>query len=96
MRFEYDVLVGSIPTETASRTRRRFPFLLWTHNTGRPEFLTVRTKLSAGITPSDVPSFRKPVPRHGKLVINLQVIGWRDVGIAPDIQVFMQDQKLTP
>ena len=71
MGFKNDVLVWCIPTQTASRASRRFSFLLWTHNTGRPEFLTVGTKLPAGIAPSYVPSFWKPVPSQCEFVVDL-------------------------
>src|SRR5210317_9420 len=91
MRPKYDVLVGSIPTQRTRSTGFRLSCLFRTHNTGRLEFLTVRTKVSAGIAPSYVPSFRKPVPRHGKLVINLQVIRWCHVGITPHVKILVQD-----
>ena len=96
MGFENDVLVRCIPTETASRASRRFPFLLWTHYTGRCQFLTVRTKLPAGIAPSYVPSFWKPVPRRYQFMVYLQVIRWCDVRVPPHIQMHVQDQKRPP
>ena len=63
MCFKYDVFIGSIPTETASSTGLRFPLLFRTYNTGRPEFLTIRTKVSTSIAPPYVPPLWKPVPR---------------------------------
>lgn len=96
MGFKYDVLVGSIPTQTASRASRRFPLLLWTHNTGRTEFLTVGTKGHIGIRPPNKPPLWKRYSIGKQFLVYVGISVGSVVRVSPDIQVFIQDHQRTP
>lgn len=90
------VLVRCIPTQRTRGTRRRFPFLLWAHDTGRPEFLTVRTKAHIGIRPPHKPPLWKRNSVCKEFLIYVGISVGSVVGVSPDIKILIQHHERTP